>query len=259
MITHSAAEVPFYFGPARELFGMLHASDGPALKAALLCPPLGQDQIRCHRLYRQLARVLAGEGIPVLRFDYYGTGDSAGGSDEVDLDRCIADTAVAADTLRERSGAATVVAFGARLGGSIAMSSVAARLGGCIAWDPVLEGSAYVAELDGLQAALAHDGQRFSKPRSAADVADQWQGFMVSTRLRRQISQLHLESSTMPTLLLHSRNDPAPKRWLEPTDATTSVRVLQPSTPWEDLHRLELAILSHPLVQAVKGHLQEAA
>jgi hypothetical protein len=38
-----------------------------------------------------------------------------------------------------------------------------------------------------------------------------------------------------------------------------SVRTLQQPTPWEDMQRLEMAILSHPLIQAVTGHLRARA
>ena len=88
------ADLPLYFGADAELFGLYQPADASAGKAVLLCPPLGQEQIRCHRLYRQLAHALAAEGIAVLRFDYYGCGDSAGASDEVDWQRCLTDTAM---------------------------------------------------------------------------------------------------------------------------------------------------------------------
>ncbi len=193
MITSPEAELPFYFGNDAALFGLFHAAGGPARKAVLLCPPLGQDQIRCHRLYRQLANALAGEGIPALRFDYYGTGDSAGDSADVDWDRCVADIAVAADELRRRSGADRIVAFGARLGGSLATTAMArARLAGLVMWDPVIDGGVYVSRLDAMQAALRQDGQRFTRPRSAADVAEQWLGFSISERLRLQIGAVQL-------------------------------------------------------------------
>jgi pimeloyl-ACP methyl ester carboxylesterase len=255
MKTRSEAELPLFFGASRDLFGLFHATGKPAGKAVLLCPPLGQDQIRCHRLYRQLAHALVAEGIPVLRFDYHGTGDSAGDSADVDWDRCIADTVVAANALRVRAGTDRIVAFGARLGGSIALSaSATARFAGLVAWDPVLEGRGYVARLDAMQAALRIDSQRFVKPRLEADIAAQWLGFAISSRLRQQLMELKLVPSGADTLVLDSLSA---TQGIVPKDAL--VKTLQPPTPWEDLHRLELAILSHPLIQTVTGYLREAA
>jgi len=257
MNLHHDKELPFYFGKDGELFGMFHATVAPARKAVLLCPPLGQDQIRCHRLYRQLAHALVAEGIAVLRFDYYGTGDSAGDSVEVDWDRCVADTLVAAAELRARSGATEITAFGARLGGSIALCAArAGSLAGLVAWDPVLDGSAYADRLDKMQRALAVDAQRFTKPRLASDAADQWLGFATSDRLRQQLIELQLEPTRVPTLILDSLPASPVGEW---QSLQADVLALQPPTPWEDLQRLELAILSHPVVRAITGHLREAA
>jgi pimeloyl-ACP methyl ester carboxylesterase len=252
-------ELPFHFGPHGQLFGMFHAGHD-ARKAVLLCPPLGQDQIRCHRLYRQLARTLAAEHIAVLRFDYYGTGDSAGDSVEVDWHRCTSDTVAAAAELRLRSGVDAVVAFGARLGGSVALAAAAAaRFAGIVAWDPVLDGSVYVARLDALQAELRLDARRFVKPRREEDVAAQWQGFAIGDRLRQQLLALRPESAGVPTLIVDSLDHAVtPERPCLAASAVT-VAPLQTATPWDDLHRLELAILSHPLIQAVTGRLRETA
>lgn len=252
IITSPEAELPFYFGEDAALFGLFHATGGPARRAVLLCPPLGQDHIRCHRLYRQLANALAGEGMAALRFDYYGTGDSAGESTDVDWARCVADIVTAADELRRRSGADRIIAFGARLGGSMAIAAArTAGFAGLVTWDPVFDGGTYVSRLDAMQLALRHDKQRFTRPRSASDVAEQWLGFATSERLRRQISELQLDSSSVPTLVLDSLGD-------LPDSGTANITVkrLEPAAPWDDLNRLEVAILSHPLIQAVTGHVR---
>ncbi|GGA40327.1 alpha/beta fold hydrolase [Dyella nitratireducens] len=260
MNTRADADMPFYFGPDRTLFGLFHACGTPARKAVLLCPPLGQDLIRCHRLYRQLAQALAAEGVAALRFDYYGTGDSAGNSVDMDWQRCLADTAAAANELRTRSGIDRVFAFGARLGGSIALASAAqARFAGVVAWDPVLDGRAYVTRLDAMQSALCLDGQRFMVPRNAADAAAQWLGFAISDSFRQQVMDLHVDRPTVPTLLLDSLSSDAPQPWGSFVADAAAVKCVQPATPWNDPRRLEVAILSHPLIQAVTRHVQEAA
>lgn len=251
-------ELPFYFGAESALFGFFHAAGGPARRAVLLCPPLGQDQIRCHRLYRQLANALAGEGIPALRFDYYGTGDSAGQSADVDLDRCIADVVTAADELRRRSGAQRIIAFGARLGGSLAVASAqAARFTGLVTWDPVFDGGAHVSRLDAMQTALRQDKQRFVRARSASDVAEQWLGFATSDRLRRQIGALRITTSDVPLLVLDSIGDLHGVQGH--ATGHTTVKRLESAASWDDLGRLEVAILSHPLIQAVSTHVRAAA
>lgn len=254
------AEMPFFFGPDAGLFGMYHAPAFPARRAMLMCPPLGQDLIRCHRLYRQLAQALAEEGMAVLRFDYYGTGDSAGDSAEVNWERCVSDATTAAAELRRRAGVDRVIAFGARLGGSVALTAAErARFGEVIAWDPVLEGERYVAELDAMQAALREDVGRFNRPRSHSDVAEQWLGFDIGQTLRRQLSALLVAPATVPTLVLDSMPASPSPRWERIVSQRGKVATITPPTPWDDLERLETAILSHPLIQAVTGRLKEVA
>lgn len=252
--------MPFFFGPDAGLFGMYHAPSVPARRAMLMCPPLGQDLIRCHRIYRQLAQSLADEGMAVLRFDYHGTGDSAGSSAEVDWERCVRDATTAAAELRRRSGVDRVVAFGARLGGSVALAAAEqARLSEVIAWDPVLDGGQYVAELDAMQAALREDAGRFTTPRSHSDVAEQWLGFDIGETLRRQLSTLRVAAADVPTLVLDSMPTSSSPRWDRIVSRRGKIATITPPTPWDDLGRLETAILSHPLIQAVAGRLKEVA
>jgi alpha-beta hydrolase superfamily lysophospholipase len=253
-------ELPFFFGADSGLFGMYHAPASTPRRAVLMCPPLGQELIRTHRLYRQLAQALAAQGIAVLRFDYHGTGDSAGDSAEVDWQRCIGDAVTAAGELRSRAGVDRIVAFGARLGGSIALGAAdRARFAEVIAWDPVIDGDDYVSALDTMQAALREDADRFNQPRTHADVAEQWLGFDIGDSLRKQIAGLKVTPANVPTLVLDSMPAGAAPRW-EPLLSTRGrVAAIAPPTPWNDLRRLEAAILSHPLIQAVTGRMAEDA
>ncbi len=261
LTTPIEADLPLYFGADAELFGLYQPAGASAGKAVLLCPPLGQEQIRCHRLYRQLAHALAAEGIAVLRFDYYGCGDSAGASDEVDWQRCLANTRDAANELRRRSRTDRIVAFGARLGGSIALAAAeAARFSELVVWDPVLDGTAYVARMDVMQAALRQDPQRFCSPRQASDAAGQWLGFPIGTGLRQALIELRCGPANVPTTwILDSLEPEAAREWQSLGFHASQVKTLQPPTPWQDLGRLEMAILSHAVIQAVTAHVRELA
>lgn len=252
MMSPLAVERPHYFGPGTDLFGMYHPATGAPSKAVLLCPPLGQDLVRCHRIYRQLARMLATRGVAALRFDYRGTGDSAGASIEVDWARCVADTLAAARELRTLSGCGHVAGFGARLGGSIALAACTqAQFAELLLWDPVLDGTAHAARLDALQRELQVDATRFAVPRTAAEAAAQWQGFAVSEHLHRQVMELRLDTATVPTLVL----DTLPGTDTGPVLGGATVAALQPPISWDSLDRLEDAILAPALVQAAVTHL----
>jgi hypothetical protein len=110
-----------------------------------------------------------------------------------------------------------------------------------------------------MQAELLVDPKRFLEPRLTADIDDQWLGFAISDRLRQQLMALRAAPASIPTLVLDSLA-PAPTRnWRGLVADEAMVRTLQPPTPWDEMSRLEIAILSHPLIQMVTGYMREAA
>lgn len=142
---------PLLFGPAsRQLFGLFHPAEREGTTAVLICAPFGQEAIRAHRLLRVLADRLARAGVAVLRFDYYGCGDSPGDDADGELEGWRRDVCVAHEELQRLSQASHIVWLGARLGATIAVLS--ARSGRCdparlLLWDPVFDGAHYLAHL----------------------------------------------------------------------------------------------------------------
>jgi amino acid adenylation domain-containing protein len=152
----SAAEahtVPIRFGaPGHELVGLYQWPSGEQdrRECCVLCNPFGQEAVRSHRVFRILADRLSRAGFHVLRFDYFGTGDSAGADEEGNLAVWTEDILRASDEIVRRSGSSRVVWFGLRLGASLAAlasRSAARPPGRLVLWDPVTNGSAYLAEL----------------------------------------------------------------------------------------------------------------
>lgn len=114
----------------------------------LLCYPIGHEYLRTHRAYRRLGERLAEIGFHVLRFDYSGTGDSAGNLADQTLDHWVADSLLAADELQVIAGTQDVVPIGLRLGGTIALKlCTKTRQARCALWDPVVVGDRLIAEL----------------------------------------------------------------------------------------------------------------
>src|SRR4029453_12762043 len=68
----------------RQLFTWHHPARPTARRGAgvVLCAPIGSEYICAYRAWRILAERLAGVGFDVFRFDYEGTGDSAGDPEE---------------------------------------------------------------------------------------------------------------------------------------------------------------------------------
>lgn len=146
---------PFYFGSAsKPLFGCYHPSvgiPGPPC-GVVLCYPMGEEYIRFHRTYRQIALQLTQKGFPVLRFDFYGCGDSSGECTEGRLTQWLTDVSEAIAQIRRKSGVARVCLVGLRLGATLALMTGAARgdIDGLVLWDPVIQGKVYMQELVGL-------------------------------------------------------------------------------------------------------------
>ena len=104
--------------------------------------------MRSHRTFLHLAQGLTESGFHVLRFDYFGCGDSEGCFDECDFRRWADDVVTAVDEMRSGSGVSRVCLCGLRLGGTIAAMIDAERHGidGLILWDPVVQGARYLDE-----------------------------------------------------------------------------------------------------------------
>jgi alpha/beta superfamily hydrolase len=150
---------PLFFGSSnRQLFGAYHAplKAASARGAALLCAPWGPEYFVSHRVLRRLATRLSEAGYHVLRFDYYGTGDSAGKRQDGDLVSWVQDAAIAADELRDMSGFETVASFGVRLGAVVAWRLAQQRedVRKVVMWDPVVNGTRYLADLVKAQAEI---------------------------------------------------------------------------------------------------------
>lgn len=142
---------PFYFGDReRPLFGIYHPPEAPVRDAAiLLCYPIGHEQIVSHRAFTQLSTRLSGAGFAVLRFDFYGSGDSSGDCEEGSPERWLRDIAAAIGSLRLRSSCRTLAIIGCRFGATLAALAGADRqdIASMVLWDPVTSGAAYIEEL----------------------------------------------------------------------------------------------------------------
>lgn len=142
---------PFFFGsPGRRLLGVYHPPQRAARDEGLvICPPLFAEYLRSHASLRRLAVTAAERGLPALRFDYYGVGDSEGNFAETTPSDWIGDVVTAARELRAIAGVRRIRLVGVRLGGTIA-ALAAPQIEGfqrLVLWDPVVDGQAYLAQL----------------------------------------------------------------------------------------------------------------
>lgn len=191
---------PLYFGSsARRLFGLYTPGHGQrGSRAVLLCPPLGQEYLCAHRSLRQLGNQLAAAGYHVLRFDYYGTGDSGGDMPDADLKGWEADIVTAIEELKDTSGALRVSLVGLRLGGTLAARVAAGHprdVQALALWDAVVDGGQYMSEL--LNAGGGETpGDAPPTPRAAeCGGGHEILGFPIPARLESDIRAIDLAAS----------------------------------------------------------------
>lgn len=158
-MTVPAAE-PLYFGPAdRPLFGWLHRPAQLAEKATglVICNPFGYEAVCAHRTLRHMAEAAACAGIPTLRFDYDGTGNSAGDDlDEHRVESWIDSILYGISSIKQHTGVAHVAILAVRLGATLALHAARQRndVAGIVMIAP-LGCKQYLRELRALQLAKA--------------------------------------------------------------------------------------------------------
>ena len=199
--------IPIRFGAAdRQLFGLYQVANSDASRGecVLLCNPFGQEAIRSHRLFKVLADRLCRDGFHVLRFDYFGTGDSAGNDDEVSLSGFMNDLLTADSELQQRSGCARRAWVGLRLGATIAaLASAKATVSPqrLVLWEPIINGRNYLAELAHAHSLALEDayGSRCVfdlalRDQFAREVGTEALGFPLPDSFRAELNSLSHDS-----------------------------------------------------------------
>jgi alpha/beta superfamily hydrolase len=204
------AATPFHFGDSgRALYGVYHHAEQRSSRApaVLLLNPFGEEAVRGFRLYKILAERLARAGAPSLRFDYYGTGDSAGRCEEADFAGMVRDTLVAQEELAAMSAKRRFAWVGLGLGGGVA--GAAATHGGValsqlFLWDAVVNGKRYLADLReahiSFLAANLDQPERAIRKRFNVSPVEMREalGFAVSDALSSQVSDFDFAQVELP-------------------------------------------------------------
>jgi pimeloyl-ACP methyl ester carboxylesterase/acyl carrier protein len=257
-------ETPIYFGtPGEPLYGMYHPPTVDKRDTAVvICPPWGQEFIRAHRACHQLAVRLSNAGFPVLRFDYYGTGDSGGNDGEHSISQSLRDIEAAIGEARSRSGARQVALIGWRLGAALAALSASQRddLASVVLWDPIVNGSDYLQELgDWHRKTLLY---YLSDAQSAPVEGTEFLGFAMSDRMVAELRQLDLlalnQALSLPVMLIERETQPATdalRARLEQLGASTAYNRVDAPQLWTE--NPDKALVPHQTLQAILSWMME--
>lgn len=231
---------PMFFGDGPErLFGCYHAPQGaaPALFGVVMCYPVEMEYVYAHRAFRQLARRLSSAGFPVLRFDYYGCGDSGGDFTDGHIGVWTDNVSVAVEALRARTGLNDVCLVGMGLGGYLALEYAMERGGvkRAVLWDPVMDGRKYVEELRTAHDVLERthgDPDRDVGSRSGAHT--ELLGFEFSEKLLRELREIEssnpLSRVADSVLVIDSGKEPE-RREFAGRVQSTGAKVVYQHTP----------------------------
>jgi pimeloyl-ACP methyl ester carboxylesterase len=221
--TNGVVARPIYFPSGNHrLFGWLHTPVGPPVAAVgmVICNPFGYEAICAHRSLRAFANSAADVGVPALRFDYLGTGDS----EDIDplTDQLAAwsrDVVAAVDELRRRTGVARVCLLGFRLGALVA--SLAATnceaVNALIAVAPVISGRRYLRELRTIQMAA---GRKEDAPGLDGARPMEVSGFAFSAATIAALTETDLTTPSLPAsleeiLVVDRRESPGARAWAD--------------------------------------------
>ena len=195
---------PLWIGSApHRLYGALHGASG-ASTAVLMAPPLLHEQPRSRRVLVEVASRIAEGGLPCLRFDYLGTGDSDGAGNQHDFAQVAHDLDAACSALAEATSAKRIVVLAWRAAAlpACAWARDGGRVAAVAAWEPIVDGNAWLAALESTDRA-----ERRQRYGDSALVDDGYLvGFEVSPRWRIDVAGARLERQPAVPLWSFERN-----------------------------------------------------
>lgn len=236
------APAPYFFGAGPQRLYACHHLPAQGLtpgRAVLICNATGHEYERSHRTLRQLGLQLAKDGHHALRFDYRGTGDSAGECAPAGFSEWRQDINSAIDECARISGQAQIGVVGLRLGASLAAQSAAARknVHSLVLYAPIVDGKSLLREWEDAQA--EHDRKHGGGIRKGVS-PNEILGFGLSGSYRAEIEALTLpEPHPALRRALILAEQPREKgiqrlaQSLERHGAQVSVEPLEPPAIWK--------------------------
>lgn len=201
-------ETPFFFvHDSWRLFGVHHEPEPSMRRNAgiVLCDPFAEEKGIAYRMFTFLARRLAGAGFPVLRFDYRGTGDSAGEMDDGAPSGYVTDIQGAVRELCSRTAVERIGLLGLRVGASLAAvaAETTPQVTAAVLWEPILDGGDFVDQYLRLQVmggGVTASGEPPSRDAMRAELASGRSvdvlGMPLSPDCYRELSDLELSDRT---------------------------------------------------------------
>jgi pimeloyl-ACP methyl ester carboxylesterase len=216
---------PIYFDSGgHALFAWFQGPPGDSLAdvGLVICKPFGYEAICAHRSLRAFADAAAKLGVPSVRVDYLGTGDSAPIDPEADQIKVwTRDVVAAAAELRRRTGVRKVCLLGIRLGALLA--TLAADECGestpLVLIAPIVSGRRYLRDLRTTRLAALMGKEADPEPREVRPGSMEVSGFTLSAATLSALAQVDLKARTSPAasgvLLMDGKSMPGSAAWAQ--------------------------------------------
>lgn len=211
-----ALETAGYIGEP-PLYTMLHRAEGEARGVVVIASPFAEEKKAAQRALVEMARDLAAAGQHVLRFDFRGTGDSAGEFAEADVQAWLQDLHTALAYARQVSADLPLSLLGLRFGATLAYLAAPdapVEVANLALWEPIVSGSTYMrqnrqrSQIRKEITDSAGGGEASASDRSdAASTANgapepypafDFDGFLISSKLHREMVESDLLTTPVP-------------------------------------------------------------
>jgi alpha-beta hydrolase superfamily lysophospholipase len=261
---YGTAEALYFDSGDQKLFAWLHSPPKESIAGVgvVICKPFGYEAICAHRGMRAFAEAATMIGMPALRFDYLGTGDSA----DIDrhanqLEMWSRDVVAAVTELQRRTGVERVCLLGFRLGALIATLAAAECKAVCalVLVAPVVSGRRYVRELRTTRLASMLGAESESASGAPPEIQSmqpgslEVSGFLLSAATLVALSQVDLTELTSPPaseiLVIDGDNLPQSRVWVDELSA------LGATTRYHELPGLVQMLMTAPQFAKIPGEM----
>lgn len=120
-MNHSDLEIAYHGVSPQRIYSAFHRAPETKRTTLIVCPPFGQEMVTTYARLARVSKQLAMQGVSVLRYHPFGTGESDGTYADVTLESAVRDAVEAQGLARERVAGGRLGYFGLRFGATIAI------------------------------------------------------------------------------------------------------------------------------------------
>lgn len=220
-------------------------------EAVLLCYPFGQEYMRAHKAFRQLANLLSRKGYTVIRFDYPGTGDSYGDGKDIGYKEWLEQAQSALDFLKKETRYEDIHLIGLRLGALVAaeLAEKNACIKKLVLWDPFLSGDSF------LQDCMTQMSETSTQSNEIWNI----HGYPLPKIFREQVALSSIEKMTFAeTVHIHlvlSHENSDSKTIQKFHEKQVSQSIISPANDWNYVDMVGSILMPTTLIQNIVSKL----